>query len=104
MGVETVRSVEQIACRDVRPHLTLLLDIDPEIGVERALKRNQTQTRDESRMEHEDAAFFHRVRSGYLNLAAEDPNRIKIVDAQGSVTETEIAIRALVTALLSSAR
>lgn len=102
LGIEPVRTIERIACRGVRPDLTLLLDIDPEIGVQRALARNETATQDESRMEREDREFFYRVRDGYLELAAQEPDRIKIVDARKSVDEIETEILATVEPLFSA--
>tara|TARA_Y100000588_G_scaffold390475_1_gene496086 strand:- start:9747 stop:10400 length:654 start_codon:yes stop_codon:yes gene_type:complete len=102
LGIETVRTIERIACRGIQPDLTLLLDIDPKIGVQRALARNETATQDESRMEREDHEFFCRVRDGYLELAAQEPNRIKIVDARKPVDELETEIFATVEALFST--
>lgn len=100
LGVETVRAIERVACSGVQPDLTLLLDVDPEIGVGRALERNKTQTDNESRMEKEGLAFFKKVRAGYLALAREQPDRIKIVDAAGTITETAAAIESAVTAVI----
>ena len=100
LGVEPVRAIERVACEDLQPDLTLLLDIDPEIGVRRALQRNQTRALDESRMEREDRLFFDRVRRGYLELAARQPKRVKTIDARGTVEEVEAAITAVVAPLL----
>ena len=66
LGLDAVRAVEKVACGGLKPDLTLLLDVDPAIGVTRALQRNADQPIDESRMEQEAAAFYDRVRRGYL--------------------------------------
>lgn len=100
LGISVVRAIERIACEGIQPDLTLLLDIDPEIGVSRALVRNKTQIQNESRMEREDNQFFHKVRDGYLELAAQDPNRIKTINARGTVDEVEAAISETVALLL----
>ena len=100
LGVEAVRAIERVACANVQPDLTLLLNIDPEIGVRRALDRNETQTQDESRMEREDRAFFEKVRAGYLELARQHPDRIKTIDAGGTVDEVAAAIESAVAPLL----
>ena len=100
LGVEAVRSIERIACGGVQPDLTLLLDIDPEAGVARALERNERETVNESRIENEGLAFFEKVRAGYLVLAQEQPDRIKTIDARGTVEETAAAIGRVVTAVL----
>jgi dTMP kinase len=65
--------LNEIATGGLRPHLTLLLDVDPEVG----LQRVESPTVFEGR----DLAFYHRVRQGFLWLAAQEPHRIKIVDA-----------------------
>ncbi len=100
LGVETVRAIERVACANVQPDLTLLLDIDPETGVARALDRNEQETVNESRMEKEGLAFFEKVRTGYLSLAREQPDRIKMIDARGTVEETAAAIGRVVAAVL----
>ena len=102
LGVETVRTIERITCGGVQPDLTLLLDIDPEIGIRRALTRNETEIQDESRMEREDREFFCRVRDGYLELAAQEPDRIKIINARKTVDEIETEILATVEPLFST--
>jgi dTMP kinase len=65
--------LNEVATGGLRPHLTLLLDVDPEVG----LQRVESPTVFEGR----DLAFYHRVRQGFLWLAAQEPHRIKIVDA-----------------------
>ena len=96
LGVETVRTIESVACSGVQPDLTLLLDIDPETGVRRALERNEQETVSESRMEKQGPAFFEKVRAGYLELARQQPDRIKTIDAGGTVEETAAAIESAV--------
>ncbi|MFA0731210.1 MAG: hypothetical protein LKKZDAJK_001991 [Candidatus Fervidibacter sp.] len=65
--------LNEIATGGLRPHLTLLLDVDPEVS----LQRVESPTVFEGR----NLAFYHRVRQGFLWLAAQEPHRIKIVDA-----------------------
>ena len=61
--------------------LTLLLDAPVEIAMERSRRRGgQTD-----RFESEQAAFFQRVRRGYLDIAAREPGRVVRVDASGPV-------------------
>jgi dTMP kinase len=61
------------AIQDRKPNLTLLLDLDPEIGLARLSEKN--------RLDGEDADFHRRVRAGYLALAQEEPERFRMVDA-----------------------
>ncbi|MDX5408110.1 MAG: dTMP kinase [Chromatiaceae bacterium] len=60
---------------DLRPDLTLYLDIDPAIGLERARQRGELD-----RIEQEQLAFFQRTRQKYLQIAHTEPN-IAIIDA-----------------------
>jgi dTMP kinase len=81
----TILELHSIACGNLFPDLTILLDIDPEAGLARARLRNAITASDETRMDDEDYEFFGRVRQGYLRLAAAQPERIHAIDARGSV-------------------
>lgn len=94
LGVPAVRQVESVACRGVQPDLTILLEIDIETGVRRALHRNAEQSDDESRMEQESREFHERVAKGYAALLAADPERIKKIDGRGSIDEVAARIEA----------
>ncbi len=59
------------------PHLTFLLDLDVETGLERVRRRAEGT----DRMERERRAFFERVRQGYLHRAEQEPERIVVLDA-----------------------
>jgi thymidylate kinase len=71
----------------LEPDLTILLDLDPEQGLERSLRKLAAQQMDESRFEKEALQFHRDVRNGFLSLANQNPNRIRIIDATGSVEE-----------------
>lgn len=73
-----VGAINQFATGTVRPHYTLLLDLDPETGLERVQARSKGAL---DRMEREPLEFFRAVRQGYLDLAAGEPNRIHVFDA-----------------------
>lgn len=75
-----------IAVTGCWPDLTLLFDIEPEIGLKRAMTRNLAdgKTKEEGRFEAESLAFHSRVREGYLTWAALHADRIKVVDAAPS--------------------
>lgn len=78
------------------PDLTLLLDIVPEKGFERAEKRGT----DKDRIEEEKMEFFVRVRNAYLTRAKEDPQRIKIIDASVPLFAVENQVREALDAFL----
>jgi dTMP kinase len=70
----------------IEPDKTLLLDLDPEVGLARARQRNEScpVSGAEGRFEAEDLSFHRRVRQAYLDLAARDSGRIHIVSAEGT--------------------
>jgi dTMP kinase len=67
--------IRQLVLAELRPDLTLYLDIDPVIGLERARARGELD-----RIEQEQLAFFQRARAKYLAIAATEPN-IVVIDA-----------------------
>lgn len=76
LGTAWVESLIQLTLPPLKPHLTLLLDIDPKIGLERAKSRGG-----EARFESMGIAFHQQVREGFLMVAKREPERIKVVDA-----------------------
>jgi dTMP kinase len=76
LGVDTVYEVNNYALGDVKPKLTIFLDLDAEQGIRR--KKAQMEL---DRMEQEDMAFHHRVVEGYRHLAKLYPERIVPIDA-----------------------
>jgi dTMP kinase len=99
---EMLHGLNELAVGGLWPQLTILLDIDPRAGLERALRRNQREgkTVAEGRFEAESLAFHGRVRQGYLAWAARFPERIRVVDASGTPEATALAIRDIVEARL----
>jgi len=95
LGSEPVLALHRILCGGLQPELTILMDSDVAASVERARRRNQARTaggnageNDENRFEHESRAFFERVRSTYLAIAAREPGRVVVVDARGPAEQT----------------
>ena len=71
--LEHVRALERIAQRGRRPDLTLLLDLP----VAQAMERSRRRGGQNDRFESEQAAFFERVRAGYLAILAREPQRLR---------------------------
>jgi len=78
----------KVAVGDFRPDLTLILDLPIESGLLRAAARRGTETRYESLPRD----FHARVRSGFLEIAAQDPKRCMVIDATGSIDSIAAAI------------
>ena len=83
MDIEKLENICKLASSDLKPDLTLLLDLPVRMGLGRALQRNCQQGRDmnESRFDTESLDFHERVRQAYLRLAEKEPQRIKIINA-----------------------
>jgi len=84
-GLDTslIYILHEIVLDDLKPDLTVLFDLPPEIGLSRAWKQIQNGTRDkgETRFEKETLIFHEKVRAGYLELARREPERFRIIDA-----------------------
>jgi dTMP kinase len=88
-----VLDLDRIACRGLRPDITVLIDIDLDTSLARAKRRNERVGQSESRIDEESAAFHERVRRGYLALAESEPDRFIVVDGRGAIGEVGLAIR-----------
>lgn len=95
---EFIENINRWATGALEPNLTLLLDLEPGLRLER-LGRQGEPPRD--RLEVEGDAFYSRVREGYLELAQENPRRIKVISAQQSVMAVHGQIVQYVEELLS---
>ena len=100
LDLNIVRAVIDFAVGDTRPHLTLLLQVPRQLSAERLLARQSTLPFMRDRIEEADRAFFDRVAKGYRAIAAAEPQRVREIDAAGSVAEIAAAIWKLVAPLL----
>lgn len=98
LGAEEVRNLSLWATGGLMPQLTVLLDLDAEAAVAR---RGKTGTAPD-RLESEKLAFFEAVRTCYLEIAAAEPERFVVVDANDSVDLIQSQIRERVDALISA--
>ena len=88
--------VARWATEDLRPHLTVLLDLDPTAGLTRFAGRD--------RIEGESIEFHQRVRDEFLRLAAADPDHYLVLDARAPAEEIAAAVHGRVSTLLEGAR
>jgi dTMP kinase len=80
------------------PDMTLVLDLDPELGLKRAgVRRGEA---DADRFEKETLAVHQRRREAYLAIAAAEPNRCIVIDASGDADEVAYVIEAAMAAAL----
>lgn len=82
LGSEVVLDVDRIACRGLVPDVTFYLDIDLETGLKRARSRNRESQGVETRLDEEVMEFHRKAREAYLHLAADEPQRVRLIDAR----------------------
>jgi dTMP kinase len=101
LGSKPVLQLHEVLCANLQPDLTILLDNEVSATVDRARRRNRQHKnrrpdKDENRFEQENRAFFGRVRSTYLAIAAREPQRVQVVNARGTPRDTHAVIMDLV--------
>jgi dTMP kinase len=96
LGAETVGALETIACRGIKPDLTLLVDIDAEASLARARARNVAEPHCETRMDDQSLEFHRKVYEAYHALAAREPERVKIVNGRTGMDAIEREVWSLV--------
>ena len=83
---DVIRSVIDLATGGLRPDLTLFYDLPVDVAIARASNRNGEEAKN-NRMDAETHDFYERVRSKYLEIAAREPERFKVIDATGTPEE-----------------
>lgn len=84
MSVEVITQLEKMVQGALQPHQVILLDLPPEVGLERARARGELD-----RFEREPMAFYERVRSGYLGRVRTMPDRYTVIDASQDLQGVE---------------
>lgn len=96
MELEKVEALKHLSLGAVEPDLTILLDIPASEGVARSARRLKDEVSQEDRYENMDLTFHERLRDGFLKLAAQMPERIKVLDARNEIDEIARSVYALV--------
>jgi dTMP kinase len=89
LSVETIGQLQSLVQGKLRPDLTLILDLNPEIGLARASNRGELD-----RFELEQQSFFRHVRQGYLDIAQAEPERCRVIDASKPLTDVKLDLLA----------
>ena len=84
-----IDSLATVVHGDLRPDCTLLLDLPPAVGLERARRRSGVAA---DRFEAETEAFFTRVRDGYLDVARREPQRVHVINAALELEQVETQV------------
>lgn len=90
LDIEMLKKINDFVSFDVKPDYTILLDIDPKTGLERSKRINKTyaSSGELDRMESQGLRFHRLVREGYLKIANDEPERVKVFDSSLSIEET----------------
>lgn len=94
LPLDQVKKMNDVATADLKPNLTILLDIDPEDGLKRVPAKRD-------RMEKQARDFHRRVRDGYLEIAKDNPDRFLVLDALQSADDIQAQIWSRVEQLLN---
>lgn len=98
--VTSILEINHIAVQGCEPHLTVLLDVEAQIGLGRMSHRNRQTNAETDRFERETVEFHERVRAGYLQLARRWPERIRIVNGMHDEASVEASVWQIVNDLL----
>jgi len=99
LSKDRIAALETFVQGELRPDLTLIFDLPVEVGLARASARGRLD-----RFEQEGRTFFDAVRHAYLERAAAEPQRYRVVNAAQTLSEVQVALDALLPELLERAR
>ena len=91
LNLDSLRAMLQFATEGLKPDLTLLMDLDIKTGLARKKSIDEW-----NRLDAYEISFHERVRSGYQQLAKEEPERWQIVDASQSKEQVQTLLRQIV--------
>jgi len=97
IAFERIAQLEQWVQGELRPDVTLLLDLPVQQGLERAGQRSEPD-----RFEREKTEFFERVRRAYLDMARAEPQRYRMIDASVALTEVQAQVQTILDELLAA--
>ena len=89
LDVQQIATLETLVQGERRPDMTILLDVEPEVGLARARHRAMEQGGKLDRIEQEAMDFFNRVRNTYLERARQFPEQFEVIDAGQPLAEVK---------------
>lgn len=97
LDINQINTLNNLATNNKKPDLTLVFDVDIETSMQRV-------GNEKDRMESAGKDFFNRVRNGYLELAKQEPERIKVVDSTKSIQEVQKDVLEIIKTKLNDTR
>ena len=92
LDLEELKRINSFATGGLEPDRTILLNVSPEVSAKRMRAREAATNTDADRMEKAGDSFHSRLRQGFLELAAAEPDRFAVIQADGCVEEVEEAV------------
>ena len=86
LGKEVIENLNCFATSNLKPDLTIILDLCPEEGLKRAEERDPNEPKD--RWEEQESDFHHKVRNAFIELAENEPERFRIISVQDTIDKT----------------
>lgn len=87
LDLKLIEEVNAFACEDLKPDLTLLMEVSPEESARRMRRRESATNTAADRIEQAGNQFHERLRLGFIEMAEKEPERIKRIDASGTIEE-----------------
>ena len=97
LSKENINSLYAFAVGNFKPDLTIILDIDPKVGLARSFKKAATMTNKETRNENRELKWHENLRQGFIEIAKEEPQRCVVLNADKSIEELHKDIVKVVT-------
>ena len=89
LDINEINMLNNLATGGIKPDLTLVFDVDNETSMQRV-------GNEKDRMEQSGNEFFNRVRYGYLKIAEQEPNRVKVIDSTQSIEDVHNDVIAII--------
>ncbi len=96
VGVEKVKALQNLVLDDLKPDLTLVLDLSIEVGLSRAMSREGDKAVKEDRIERMGADLHKQTREVFLELAKEESDRCVVVNADKSIDDLQQELRGII--------
>ena len=101
VDLRLIETLNRVSSQDIGPDVTFLMDCPSQVGLKRALHRNQALGQEkEGRFELEKIQFHHRVRRGYLSIARKELHRVKVIDTREGQDKVFERIRKVIDELI----
>ena len=94
--LDTVLNIHNVVLGDVWPDLTIVLDLPPEVGLERSNKRDTANNSKDTRFEKRELQFHKLLREGFQYLQSKSPDRICVVDGTKTIEEVELEVFSII--------